>query len=197
MPQLITSPVGVVSSSEQECVISALVLAFSADPAARWMYLDSQQYLTYFPKFIRAFSATSFTQNTAYSNENYSGAALWIPPGIEPDAHAIGELLQNSIAESEQAEVFSVFEEMEHYHPKIPHWYLSVLGVDPAHQKKGLGSALLQSVLNECDRHQIPAYLESSNPANVPFYQRHGFEVMSTIQVGNSPRIFPMIRYPN
>lgn len=35
----------------------------------------------------------------------------------------------------------------------------------------------------------MAAYLESSNPANVPLYEQHGFVVLGTIQVGSSPSI--------
>jgi hypothetical protein len=41
--------------------------------------------------------------------------------------------------------------------------------------------------LNQCDHENSVAYLESSNPKNIPFYQRHGFELLGTIQVGTSP----------
>jgi hypothetical protein len=40
------------------------------------------------------------------------------------------------------------------------------------------------------------AYLESSNPRNIPLYQRHGFEAMGEIQVGAAPVVTPMIREP-
>lgn len=56
------------------------------------------------------------------------------------------------------------------------------------------GSTLLRHALARCDRDHVPAYLESSNPANVPLYERHGFAVLDTIQVGSSPPIFPMLR---
>ena len=83
---------------------------------------------------------------------------------------------------------------MGHYHPKEPHWYLPLIGVDPRHQRRGHGAALLRHALARCDRDHAPAYLESSNPANVPLYERHGFAVLDTIQVGSSPPIFPMLR---
>lgn len=47
-----------------------------------------------------------------------------------------------------------------------------------------------------CDRDGTLAYLESSNPKNIPLYERHGFELLGTIQAGNSPPIFPMLRKP-
>jgi hypothetical protein len=56
-------------------------------------------------------------------------------------------------------------------------------GVDATHPNPG-------------DRDHMLAYLESSNPKNIPLYERHGFELLGTIQVGTSPPIFPMLRTP-
>lgn len=95
---------------------------------------------------------------------------------------------------SQQEEVAAIFEQMDRHHPQVPHWYLPLIGVDPAHQDKGYGSALLRHALLLCDRDHAPAYLESSNPANIPLYRRHGFEVLGTIQAGTSPPLFPMLR---
>jgi hypothetical protein len=54
----------------------------------------------------------------------------------------------------------------------------------------------MRHALIPCDRDQIPAYLESSNPDNIPLYQQHGFELLGTIQAGASPPLFPMLRQP-
>jgi ribosomal protein S18 acetylase RimI-like enzyme len=89
-----------------------------------------------------------------------------------------------------------IFEQMAGYHPHEPHWYLPLIGVDPAHQAKGIGDALMAYALERCDRDKVPAYLESSNPRNVPFYQRHGFEPIGAIQAGTSPTLVPMLRKP-
>ncbi|MBE9169322.1 GNAT family N-acetyltransferase [Pleurocapsales cyanobacterium LEGE 06147] len=191
-----TTQIRIARSSDQKYIIASMVLAFNNDPVARWMYPDSYQYLTHFPNFIRAFGGRSFEQNTTYAVDGYSGAALWFPPGVEPNVDALIELFQRSVFEAQQEDLFSVLEQMGHYHPKQSHWYLAILGVEPVQQRKGYGSALMQPVLTRCDRDRIPAYLESSNPANIPFYEHHGFELLGTIQVGASPPIFPMVRYP-
>jgi GNAT superfamily N-acetyltransferase len=87
--------------------------------------------------------------------------------------------------------------EVERVHPKEPHWYLAVLGTEPAWQGKGVGSALLAPVLQRCDREGRPAYLESSKESNLAFYARHGFEVTGTIDLlGGGPRVWPMWREP-
>ena len=138
-----------ITSGDRDRIITALVMAFSADPMSRWMYPNPHQYLTYFPRFVEIFGGKAFEFNTVYSNRAHSGAALWFPPGVEPDNEPVADLLRQSISETDQAQVFAVFEEMERYHPTFPHWYLPILGVDPTQQGKGYGSALLQPILNQ------------------------------------------------
>lgn len=176
--------------------IASIVLAFNADPVTRWMYPIAQHYLTYFPQIIEAFGDRPFEYNTADATDDESGAALWFPPDTELDSDRLITLFQESIHPSIQDDLGSVLKQMDAYHPQQPHWYLALLGVDPARQQRGYGTALMRYGLSRCDRDGAPAYLESSNPANIPFYQRHGFEVIGTIQAGNSPEIFPMLRPP-
>lgn len=88
----------------------------------------------------------------------------------------------------------SIIEQMEKFHPTEPHWYLPMIGVDPAHQGAGTGAALMTEALRNVDSSGLIAYLESSNPRNIPLYQRHGFEVIGEIQSGSSPVLRPMLR---
>ncbi|MGB3695665.1 MAG: GNAT family N-acetyltransferase [Spirulinaceae cyanobacterium] len=192
-----SAQVSTATATDEEKVIAALTLAFSADPALRWMYPQSQQYLTYFPHFARKFAGKAFDKDTAYHTAGYAGAALWLPPESEADEEPLVALLQESVLDSQLEEVFAIFEQMGNYHPQQPHWYLSLLGVEPMQQGKGNGSALMQQILPKCDRDRLPAYLESSNSASVPFYQHYGFEVLAQIQIGTSPTIFPMLRCPH
>lgn len=59
----------------------------------------------------------------------------------------------------------------------VPHWYLCVIGVDPAAQGGGLASALLSHMLDRLDREQLPAYLDTNVAENVAFYERRSFAV--------------------
>lgn len=189
-----TSPIQTATENDITRIINATILAFSTDPIVRWMYPDAQQYLKQFPNFVKAFGGKSLENHTTYFVEGYKGAAFWFPPNTEPDEEALVSLLQQTIPHAE--EVFSLLEQMSHYHPSEPHWYLGILGIDPIQQRKGYGSALIEDVLALCDREQKIAYLESSNASNIPFYERHGFEVMGQIQAGTSPILFPMARHP-
>ena len=191
-----TAPIRTATPTDADGAVAVLSLAFSSDPACRWAWPDPQQYLTNFPAFVRAFGGRAFERGTAYCLDGYTGAGLWLPPGIQPDEEAVGEVFQRSVSEQRSADVFAVLEQMGSYHPSEPHWYLPIIGVDPAHQGRGYGSALLQHALAVCDRDGALAYLESSNPRNIPLYERHGFELLGTIQAGASPKLFPMLRKP-
>jgi GNAT superfamily N-acetyltransferase len=184
------------TASDEEYVIDVGVRAFAADPAARWGWPDQQQYYMHFPSFVRAFAGKAFTYGSAYYVDGYAAAALWLPPGGHPDEDKLISLLHRTVSEQIQKDFFPVFEQMGRYHPSEPHWYLPMTGVDPLQQGKGFGSALLQHALIQCDRDSKLAYLESTSQKSVPFYKRHGFEVLGTIQVGKSPPIFPMLRTP-
>jgi ribosomal protein S18 acetylase RimI-like enzyme len=181
-------------ATEIDHAIGKLVLAFSTDPVARWMYGDPDQYLTHIPRLFRALGASSFESGGAQRTPDGLGVALWLPPGVRGESGPVEAVIAESIASERQAEVGSVFEETERYRPTERHWYLSLIGVETIHRNRGYGAALLEQGLSQCDREHCPAYLWSSNPKNVSLYRRHGFETVDTIQVGSSPPIFPMLR---
>ena len=58
-----------------------------------------------------------------------------------------------------------------------PHWYLMLLGTDPARQGMGLGTALVRDGLDRADGAGMRAYLETETEADVRFYEHLGFEV--------------------
>lgn len=182
--------------SDEAAIAAVLLLAFSTDPATRWTWPEPQQYLEHFPKFIKALGGNAFAHDSAYYVEGYAGAALWLPPGLDADAETLSDLMQRTASASAKQDVLAVVEQMGRYHPQEPHWYLPFIGVDPARQGRGHGAALMEHALIPCDRDGTPAYLESSNPRNLPLYERHGFELLGTIQSGASPPIFPMLRKP-
>lgn len=185
------------NAADASRAIDTLVTAFAADPAVRWMYPEAQQYLEHFPDFARAFGGNAIAAGTADYAEGFAGAALWLPPGVQPDEQRVVEVLQRSVAAEKQAEVFSLLEQMGRFHPAGPHWYLPLIGVDPRAQGRGCGSALLQHALERCDREELPAYLESTNPRNIALYERHGFRALGEIRAGSSPVIVPMLRDAN
>jgi hypothetical protein len=192
-----TLPIAIsATESDKAGVIDALKLAFVSDPATRWTWPDPQRYQLHFPSFANAIGGNAFAHGSAYYIANYSAAALWLPPNVQPDIEQLNALLESTGSENAKKYGPLLFEKMNSYHPNEPHWYLPLLGVDPFHHGKGLGSALMQRAIVKCDLDNKLAYLESSNQKNIPFYELQGFEVLGTVQVETSPPIYPMLRKP-
>ena len=190
--------------AEAEQAIATLTLAFSTDPVIRSFYPDPRDHLTYFPEIMRLHMESAIPQKSAHYVEGFGAAAIWFPPkGPDHDeaadrerARRLGELIQQTASKAGNDDLFAAVGEVEAWHPKEPHWYLFSIGTDPARQGEGLGSRLMDQVLPGCDADGRLAYLESSSPQNVPFYQRHGFEVTRVIQIGTSPTFTLMTREP-
>jgi len=61
--------------------------------------------------------------------------------------------------------------------------YLEVIAVHPSHQGKGLGGALMRSVIAVAKEH--PIFLECTDKQNIAFYERFGFKVVEEIKLGD------------
>ena len=187
------------TGAEAAVLVRRLQDAFRDDPVQRWLFPGDAAYegrgLANFELMVRRMLEVGLVQTTA----GLEGAALWLPPGRDLLERPGGTLfsarsilfLRGGIVRG--ARFFGV---LARNHPRVPHWYLEVLGTDPAHQSKGIGSALLGPILSRCDEDGIPAYLESSKERNLPFYQSHGFEVQGSIRTPGSPTVWPMLRAP-
>jgi GNAT superfamily N-acetyltransferase len=184
------------SGEDENAVVGSIIAAFLTDPVARWLYPETHQYLAVMGSLIKAFAGKAFPNGSAYFVEGYGGAALWLPPNVLPNEEALLTMLRSTISEQRLEHALMLFEKMGSGHPKEPHWYLPLIGVDPTRQARGYGSALMTHTLQRCDSEQKLAYLESSNPRNLSLYIRHGFELIGTIQAGDSPPMFPMLRKP-
>jgi GNAT superfamily N-acetyltransferase len=127
-------------------------------------------------------------------------AAIWKPPGHWK--MGMGELLRGtptmiSVLRRRMPVALSALNAIEARHPTEPHWYLEGLGTEPEHQGKGRGARVMRPILDRCDREGVPAYLESSKEANVPFYERHGFRVTDELTLPKGgPPVWLMWRDP-
>jgi GNAT superfamily N-acetyltransferase len=176
--------------------------AFFEDPVMSWVLPDAdvrgRKLRHLFASLTRHHHLARGGVEVALDGDGIGAAALWDPPGEWRHTRgeqwrampgllwAFGTSLRRGLA-LEQV--------MMHAHPEEPHWYLAVIGSDPTVRGKGFGHALMSSRLDRCDAEHAPAYLESSNPDNVPYYERFGFEVTGELRVpGGGPSLVPMWR---
>ena len=95
----------VATAAHESPTVDVILMAFSADPIARWTWSDLQHYVAYFPSFIEAVGGKAFTNGSAYYAEGYAGAALWLPPNIQPDDNELVDLLKNTVSKPFQEDV--------------------------------------------------------------------------------------------
>jgi GNAT superfamily N-acetyltransferase len=183
------------NESNRNGVLSTIVLAFAADPFMRWMLPSADIYMKYYREMIEIFNGSTINSGTCLITADLEGAAMWLAPDVEPDEDAVRTLLEGALTPEKKGVFEEIFEKMGDFHPDDDDcWHLPTIGVDPGHQNKGVGSALMKHMTQKLDENGHLGYLESSNPKNISFYQRHGFEIMGEIQVADAPVIRPMIR---
>lgn len=184
----------VLSAKEIDAYLNVLTSSFICDPVIRWMYPDATSYFTYFPKFLRAFGGPAFDERTALTSDNGKACAIWLAPGSSPNEQEIIDVLIESVATNKQDDLFATLSDMDAAHPTYPHWYLPWLGTDMSYVGEGHGSMLLSQSLATIDKANLPCYLETPNPKTIPFYRRHGFEIVGTSENGSCPVITFMER---
>jgi ribosomal protein S18 acetylase RimI-like enzyme len=182
------------TEADRDRVLSSLVLAFVRDPVVRWAYPAALDYLTFAPQAFAALGVDAYANGTAQYAGAHAGAAFWIPPGVTTDDEPFDAVSRRSLTPERYEALNRLFAEMERYHPTEPHWYLTILGVDPGRHGTGHGSALLAHMLRRVDAEHAVAALESSNPTNVPLYERFGFEITGKIRIGEIPLVHTMAR---
>ena len=173
--------VRVMAAAEEDSAVEIIVLAFAADPMARWTWPHAHPYLAAMPRLVRAFGRKAFSSGSAFCSDGCAGTALWLPPGVHSDEEELDAVLESTVEPSLAPETATIFERMATYHPAEPHWYLAQIGVSAEARGMGVGSALLESRLKKIDAEGLPTYLESSNERNRSLYRRHGFESIASI----------------
>ena len=176
---------------------SVLAEAFREDPFHRWLLPTEAEWSRNSERLWKAALVPRIRDATVFTTDEIEGVALWYSPE-RGQASAIEAAKMVAVTLPVLWRRFFLVargtRQMEASHPESPHWYLFSLGTAPAHRGKGIGSALLEPVLDRCDSEEIPAYLESTNEKNIPLYQRHGFEIQGEIHLPKGPTIWPMLR---
>lgn len=191
------------TAAELPAVVGVLTDAFAADPVQRWLFAPADDpdagRRALFDVFVSDYFWLGHL-HVVHGHGALLGAALWAPPDRNPLQGDRVEVLLARLLPHLGDELVPRLGELARAHqhrPAEPHLYLGVLGVDPARQSQGVGGALLSPTLAECDRMGLPAHLESSNPRNEPFYERHGFRVVASYRCGDDgPPMTIMTRPP-
>ncbi len=179
-----------------------LARAFYHDPVVgHWCFADQSRRMRRLARGFELFLRKVYLRHDeVYTTESLNGGALWLPPGTWKMSN--GEQLRMlprmaRIYGRELPRVLEVMSFLEARHPHEPHYYLQFIGVEPGSQGEGVGSALLEPILERCESEGLPAYLEATSERNRALYERNGFTVVEEANLpGSGPPIWPMWREP-
>lgn len=167
--------VRVATSTDLDGVTETLTAAFASDPLWSWAFPERHA----LERWWRFLIAGAMRYPWVWVLGDYEAASVWIPPGgteVTPDEEEEIPSLLEELAGERSAAISELLGRFDSSHPRErPHYYLSLLGTHPARRGGGIGMALLAENLRLIDAEGLPAYLESSNPANDRRYERHGF----------------------
>jgi GNAT superfamily N-acetyltransferase len=168
------------TAADAPAIATTLSGAFHADPLWSWAFPDDGRRPAQYEVFFGLFVESAIPNGWVWTTDQAAAVAVWTPPGRnELSEEAEAKLEPFLIAElgAHAEPVLQVMEQFDAARPESKNfYYLSLLGTHPDRRGRGLGMRLLEANLAQIDAESMPAYLESSNPANDARYERLGFK---------------------
>ena len=186
---------------DHDGIVAVWVDAFQQDPYLRWVQPDDAGWPAFGGAWMRFILDLAFERGHTYVTDDLGVAVAWIPPDLSlvgPDDLERGRaILAEHGGEQRAADALATILEARGHSLEVPHWTLQYLGVRSDRQGRGLGAIAVGPGLARCDDDDLPCGLVSTNPRNVPFYERHGFAVAAEVTTPDgAATLRPMLRAP-
>lgn len=169
-----------------------LSASFYEYPMFTFYFPDPNRRTRYLPWYFRNILNCAHRYGEVLTTSDESGVIFTLPP--EHNLINLWEYIQNGFLltplymgfrnyiRSMACEQF-VGETQKKLVRSRPHYYLWGLAVDPSQKRKGVGSVLMQPVLEKSDREDKSIYLETHDENNVPYYEKFDFELIHQAEI--------------
>jgi len=191
-----------ITSANLDVAASTLSRAFAEDPIFVWMTRGRSAHHPRLARAIRQLMESELRKPDPVLFMTADGGAAAIWQGIDAWKASISESIRSipswgPLVGLGVGRALRAGTMMEKVHPSAPHYHLYFVGTDPARQGQGLGTAVLQPMLDRCDTEGVAAYLENSKPRNEALYARLGFVTTGPIPLPKgAPPFTAMWREP-
>ena len=189
------------TSDDVDRIALTLARAFHDDPVKLHMVGGRSLPIERVKAFFAVFQTIQLPHGHVYTTPGFEAAAIWAPPDewkvpfTKVLRHTPTFLRLYGWRFPRNLGVLTMMEK-EHGTIDAPHYYLEIIGTDPAQQGKGFGTALIQPMVDRADSEGVGMYLESSKESNLAYYGRFGFEVRRALTIKNGPQMWTMWRPP-
>jgi ribosomal protein S18 acetylase RimI-like enzyme len=163
---------------------AVLARAFADDPFFTYVLSDPVERERLLPLLMDAWTRYGLLFGEVYVTAGpVEASAIWLAPGAGTEEHreqAGLAAVVSAFSDGARARYDAIVQHQGRIREavrSVPHWHLPFIGVDPARQGLGLGSLLLRAGLLRVDQDRVECRLFTTQPRNVPLYQRYGFEI--------------------
>lgn len=188
-------------------IAEVFLASMQDDPMYCYMFHDLSNQDKYLVAFWKALVHYSIVNGEVYSTKDLNAGACWLLPGkcsftlsrlaLSKFQLPIAVFRFPSVARNRAMDIFDYLAKIQHNCIIEPHYYLMALGVSPQMQGKGIGSKLIEPVLQQADITGYKCYLETETEINVKFYEKNGFHVEQEFIVPKHRlKYWAMIRNP-
>jgi GNAT superfamily N-acetyltransferase len=167
--------------ASRERVVDTVVTSFAADPAFRFFFPDPANFVDYATTFARNLFDKRVDRGTIWIIEEGMSVAMWDEPAarVEP----LGDDSALRLPSDCVARLDTYHGAIQKALPSEQFWYLGILATHPDRKGRGWGRAVMGPALELAAQAKLPAYLETTNPANIDFYRTAGWEINESITV--------------
>jgi ribosomal protein S18 acetylase RimI-like enzyme len=191
------------SATARELPQLARVLAESLfdDPLQQWLFPNAKRRLAtsewMFRRLLRPKISHDLVRVIRDANARIASVAVWTPP--YPPAptrweHSCESFFMRWVYGKRIHEVRDGFTALATRHPSAPYWYLQALATMPAERSKGHAKRLLEEKFRESESNGVMIALETSNPTNLAYYQKTGFQIQDELKLIDSLPVWLMCR---
>jgi GNAT superfamily N-acetyltransferase len=176
---------------DREGVITTVVAAFRADPAFRFFFPNDDDYDRQAGLFAGYLFDKRVRHDSVWVTDHLEAASLWSPPAhlaedpsgrLATEEARLRQIMLEAIGEASASRLAAYDGAVDSVLPDgSPYWYLGVLALHPEHTGTGLGRAVMQAGVDHARSSNGTAFLETSNPQNVGYYERFGWTVFAQV----------------
>lgn len=170
--------------------------AYADDPLSAWIFPDASSRVdacaTWYGLFAETYARCA--QVTWLADDE--AVCLWHTPDDPelawPSVPSIGGVLAAFVGADGAERVGNALHPISELTPAEPHVYVNFLAVDPARQGAGAGLRAIAPALEAARVRRLGVRLESTNPRNLAFYERLGFERRAELPLSDGPLLVSM-----
>jgi ribosomal protein S18 acetylase RimI-like enzyme len=181
-------------------ITSMMAQAFEFDPMQEWLFPDRRSRVRRLQTFFERDVIHRLNGHAEPDCIDHHAVAFWHPPnqGDGLDVRSALRILPAfaSVVAHHPVRAPKVLRAVRQHRPHEPHWYLSHLAVARRRQGVGLGKRLMSAGMVRAEHDGVGLYLETANPANLPFYGALGFAQVGVVKVGDAPHVYLLWWHP-